>query len=122
MLVLALSGAQAFAQQHYFTAAVSSTGAVLRQSPAWIDNVSVDARPGYFAEYTLSLQPGTFTRQPGYCSVAATDRSDYDEIFYSQAQLGGTPGKHTLRVQTHRVGDSRPEHDPRASFLVLCLR
>jgi hypothetical protein len=95
---------------------------VLRQSHDWIDKVTIDARPGYFADYTLRFRSGTFTRQPGYCSVAATDRSDYDDIFYSRAQLGGTPGTRELRVQTHRVGDTRKDHDPRASFLVLCVR
>jgi len=120
--MLLFSGAQVLAQEQYFTAAVSSSGKVLRQSAEWIDKVSVDARPGYFADYTLVLRPGIFARKPGYCSVAGTDRNDYDDIFYSQAQLGGTPGMGQLRVQTHRVGDTRADHDPRASFLVLCVR
>ncbi|MGW7775334.1 hypothetical protein ACTWM0_20590 [Pseudomonas machongensis] len=122
MLMLLFGGAEVLAHESYFTAAVSSTGRVLRQSPEWIDKVSVDSRPGYFAQYTLALRPGTFTHQPGYCSVSATDRSDYDDIFYSQAQLGGTPRRGQMRVQTHRIGDTRADHDPRASFLVMCVR
>ncbi|QXH55025.1 hypothetical protein [Pseudomonas maumuensis] len=112
----------ALAEQRQYTAAISSTGKVLRQSSNWLDKVEVSGQPGYFAEYTIAFKADVFARQPGYCSVAATDRSDYDDIFYGKAQLGGTPDRQQVKVQTHRVGDSRRDHDPRMSFLLLCVK
>ncbi|MCY1418560.1 hypothetical protein D3C76_757920 [compost metagenome] len=104
-----------------FTASISSTGKIIKQSPEWIANVHYGVQPGYFAEYKIAFKPGLFQRAPGYCNATQIDFESYEDVFYGAVRLGGSATNRHVNVLSHKANPNNSQAHPAQSFMLICV-
>lgn len=112
----------AHAASTIFTAHISDTGAVLHQTPNWINGVERRIQTDYLTEYTLALDTRTTRGDPAFCSVSAIDKSQYERLIYGQGKIVSKPLAGKVTVITQLVDVTGPAGDNSLEFMLMCMR
>lgn len=100
------------ANKRSLVAVIGSDGAVLTQSPEWIQSVKVRVLRGA-SEYTVRFVSGAFEERPSYCRASVIGAHSNER----EVRMRGP-----IRADFVKVVDSGSTRQSSAGFLLVCAK